>query len=49
MPTSTYHFLATQPLDQVKTPKLELNENNMEEEPEEYYKVEEELVSVKSQ
>jgi hypothetical protein len=46
VPTSTYHSLATNPPDQVKTPKLELNEDNMEEELEEYYKVEEELVNV---
>jgi hypothetical protein len=49
VPTSTSHSLAIHHQDQVKTPKLELDENNMEEEPEEYYKVEEELVSVKSQ
>ena len=52
MPTSAHknlHSLATNPLDQVKTSKLELYEDNMEEELEEYNILEEELVTVKSQ
>jgi hypothetical protein len=43
------HSLATNPLDQVKTSKLELYENNMEEELEEHNMLKEELVTVKSQ
>ena len=52
MPTSAHKYLpslATNPLDQVKTSKLELYEDNMEEEPEEYNMLKEELVTVKSQ
>jgi hypothetical protein len=49
VPTSIYHSLATNPLDQVKTSKLESYEDNMEKEFEEYNVLEEELVPIKSQ
>jgi hypothetical protein len=46
--TNTCHYPATHHQDQVKAPKMELDENGMEVEPEQYYEVKEELVSVKS-
>jgi hypothetical protein len=49
VPTSTYHSLATIPLDQVKTYKLEIYEDNMEEGFEEYNILEEEQVTAKNQ
>ena len=43
--TSTNHYPNTHHKDQVKAPKMELDENDMLVEPEQYNKMEEELVS----